>query len=383
MDTKDCLQRLREVAKLRPGYPDVWNDLGLALADVGEYVEALGAFDRAIEEHSEYYAAASVSRCFVLGELDRVEEGFREFRRLCIPGADDFNIVFPLGVYCMRHGWKETGLSQLMRAESLRPNVPFVLAHVAAVMLDAGIDTVADERLERAQGIMQSLPIDTEIPALARGSSTLEPYSRWENPHAIQLHIVRANVLQGRGDLEGAQAELWSGNSRYAGNTELLIAMGKVLSAQGKPADATRWFSAAIFIDEHRYDGYLELSFNHAERGNLPEALELLRMAVSLRPLFPDFRYALGTLLMDLGDIDEAILELGRAVLLNPHYGHASLHLAAGHLEKSDPHEALRVLAASPCSDWPEAKALMAEAGRCLDGLGSHRAKEELSLDQA
>ena len=82
----------------------------------------------------------------------------------------------------------------------------------------------------------------------------------------------------------------------------------------------------------------------------------------TLRPLFPDYRYHLGTLLADMGDLDGAITELQRALMLNPDYGHAALHLARAYIDRDQIAEALAVLEDSPCSDWPEAKFLPTQA---------------------
>jgi predicted Zn-dependent protease len=55
-------------------------------------------------------------------------------------------------------------------------------------------------------------------------------------------------------------------------------------------------------------------------------------------------------------------VELKKALLLEPSYGHVSLHLAIAHLESGNTEEAVAVLESSTCRDWPEALVVAAEA---------------------
>ena len=110
------------------------------------------------------------------------------------------------------------------------------------------------------------------------------------------------------------------------------------------------------------HQAYFELAFLHAGKQDLQSAIGSLQTAVKLQPLFPDYRYYLGTLLMDTGKIDESIEEFKRSLTLNPEYGHSALHLASALLEKGDPEGVLGVLKHSPCVDsWPEALVLAAK----------------------
>ena len=142
----------------------------------------------------------------------------------------------------------------------------------------------------------------------------------------------------------------------------MMIHMGRVLVAREKRSEATDWFVGAIYVDELCHRGYAELSFLHAENAELQHATELLRQAVTLRPLFPDYRYYLGTLLMDMQHVDQAITELQRVLTINPEYGHAALHLAAAHIDRDSIDKALDLLAGGSWANWPEALVLAAEA---------------------
>ena len=223
----------------------------------------------------------------------------------------------------MRHGWKESGLDVLLRAERMKGSVPYVLGHTAAALLEQGDEPAARDRVRETENFLGDLKVELRV-----GPDELQLYSRWENPLFAKRHILLADVLAVSGDTRGAEAELRLGNSRYPGHNELMVDIGRFFLATGRTDDALHWLSGAIGIDPHSPGAHFELSFVHAENGEFESALEDLRAAVSLRPVFPDYRYFLGTLLRHMEQTDATIDELQRALTLNPTYDLAAIQLA-------------------------------------------------------
>ena len=82
--TSTCIERLEELVASRPNHPDVWNDLGLLRSHAGRREDALDALDRALQLNPSF-DEARITRCFVLGDLGQVAEGFQELRDLRFP----------------------------------------------------------------------------------------------------------------------------------------------------------------------------------------------------------------------------------------------------------------------------------------------------------
>lgn len=397
MKIEDIVRSLQEGAAAFPGRADRWFHLAVALSVLGRREEALTALERALAINV-HYAEAAVLRCFLLGEEGRTPEAFREFRILFARSPEDFGVVFPLGVFCMRHGWTRSGLSLLLRAEALRPRLPYVLVHSAAALLDAEDGAGAAERVRRASEILSGLrvPLGTpmDAPVGARSDDTLATSlvappadggggardadggvdslvascRRWENPLLARLPILAGDYLRQKGDADGAESALRLGNAAHPGHTALLVALGSLLVARGRSDEAACWLRAAVQVDASCHEAWFELSFLLAEEGDLQGAHDALATAVSLRPLFPDYRYQYGILSRDLGRPRESIAELARVHLLNPRSGYCSLHLAEAHLEVGELDEALWVLQEASPRDLTEGLVLAARMHlRCGD----------------
>lgn len=68
-----------------------------------------------------------------------------------------------------------------------------------------------------------------------------------------------------------------------------------------------------------------EAAAEHDRHGDLKEAIALLERAVALRPDWPDLRYDLARLLQGAEHREASLLQLGKALAINPHYAKAAL----------------------------------------------------------
>lgn len=258
MSNTACLKHLKELTELRPNYADIWNNFGIALLQTGVLDGALLAFDRALEINPQFVEVI-ISRCFLLGKLGKEDEGFRNFRHLHVRSPGHFNTVLALGIFCMRHGWKDTGLSQLICAEKMRPRSPFVLAHTAAAFLENGNAAASDERVQKANEILNDLPTSDLNSEGSLSLLNMQYFQNWENPNAVRWHTLQADFYSSAGDVDKAEEELRLANTKYAGNASLMVEMGRIMLATEKLEEALKWISGAIMVDAecHQPSGLL------------------------------------------------------------------------------------------------------------------------------
>jgi tetratricopeptide (TPR) repeat protein len=382
MNPDDCLRQLEDLARRNPSYPDAWYNLGIFLSHLGRSPQAIEAIDKALEIHPDF-AEALIARSFLLGETGRVSEALRGFRRLLARAPEDFFATYALGVFSLRHGWRSTGTAQLLRAEELRPRLPHVLFAAARALSEAGRGAEAGERRERGRRILLGLGID---PGEAWGEATegRSAGEAWGNPCLSAVPVMAARIACTAGDGCRAVEELTEAvTRRFPGDSRLLVALGRTLRALERHPEAERWLLAAADLDRDCPEAHIELGFVRIEEDDLEGALTAFGSAVKLRPLFPDYRYHLGTLLAGMERIDEAIEELRYALLLNPSYGHASVQLASALLARNRPGEALQALEGSSVASWPEALLLAAEAEamRGKDDTARDLLEKALALD--
>lgn len=375
---EDCARHLREAARRHPRYPDIWYRLGIVLNHLQRLSAALEAFDTALDIHPQYFEAG-VSRSFLLAETGRVPEGFRVLRAIHVRSPDDFETVYALGTFCMRNGWKDAGIAQLRRAQSMRPCLPLAMASLANALREAEESAPAERLERRVDELLEKLPT---AGTGNEGSDALVPGpgGAWENPYLTRIHSIVADYLRECGDGEGAERELRAANMRRPGHAALMVDLGRTLLARDGLEEALEWFTGAATVDEGCHQAFFEMSFAHARGDDLERAVEALRTAVALRPLFPDYRYHLGTLLEDLGHADEAIEELERVFVLSPSYSLNVIHLANAYIDCGDVERAIGLLEASSCRTWPEALILAARAHRMAGRPDEARRLAEAAL---
>ncbi len=357
-------RQVRDAARFDSQYPDAWYHLGLTFSALERYDDALMAFTKANDLNPRYLDPA-ISRCFTLAEAGKTASSINEFRRLRVSNLDDFNVIFPLGVFCMRHGWTSSGIAQLVRAQRIRPNAPYVLAHVAAAMDQAGEVNAVKARLEQIAALHDKLACELEVDREFFAAVDLQACKTWSNPFAVKRSILDANALSNQGDVKAAESVLLDANARTVGHTQLMNHMGRFLQTQSRWDEAVRWHQAAITVDGLCSEAYVELGFIHADHDRFDEAKRCLHQAVVLRPLYPDYRYYLALLLVDGAEREQAVTELRRVVELNPGYNAPTLHLASLLLSSGSFEDALRVLERCANPEWPEVQELVEEVRRC------------------
>lgn len=356
----EWIANLETMTRSRPGHADLWCALGIALHAAGRLDEADAALGKAIQINRGY-AEAVVARAFVLGELGRPREGYAALRPVFAAAPNDFHRVFALGVFAMRFGWRDTGVAQLRRACEMLPHAPFPQLFLAAAHADAGDGAAAARARRAAVERAGELRERTGVTGDASSFADAAFHRSWPSPSLLRAHVRHAEfLLQSRRAAE-AMHELDVAASRWPGDPMLLVETGRQRHLLDDGDDAARWFLAAIAVDEGSHRAWLELSFVHAERGDMSKAADGLRRAVELRPTFPDYRYQFGTLLLDVGRAAEAATQLEQALIFSPSHGHGALGLARAYALLGRDEDALDVLGQGAWREWPESLVLAAE----------------------
>ncbi len=88
---QDAIRELLEAVRINPDFPDLHNQLGLALCMNGEREEAAEEFRRALELNPNY-VEARLNLAIVYNELGRYEEALREFNVERFHGYENDNL---------------------------------------------------------------------------------------------------------------------------------------------------------------------------------------------------------------------------------------------------------------------------------------------------
>lgn len=151
---------LEELIQGGHAYADVHHLLGLCHSFLGHHVDALRAFDRAIQLNDRYLEA-HLHRGIVLSELGRTEEAEMSFRRAASEGQATIagyprhvaarlaNLHATLGEAYAEAGDLSEAITQFRRAVELGPTFHDLRYRLSRLLLEAGSALEAREHLER------------------------------------------------------------------------------------------------------------------------------------------------------------------------------------------------------------------------------------------
>ena len=152
---------LREVVRRQPRFADVHHLLGVCLALIGRPLEALEAFDRAIDINPRYVEAL-INRAITLYELGRYDDARHSFEFASEADLEEGVGRFPsvlatrlaqghaeLAALYQQAGELNEAVAQLRRAVELRPRFADIRNRLARTLIDSGDPDAAIRELEQ------------------------------------------------------------------------------------------------------------------------------------------------------------------------------------------------------------------------------------------
>ena len=281
--------------------PEKWHyDRGLAWLRVGEWDEAVTAFDRALA-FQPGYSSAYTNRGVALQRAGRLG-----------PAAESYR-----------------------RALQLDPGSRPALKNLADLHLEKGETEEAFALYRRA---LELGPEYTSIAVdLARG---LAREGRGEEAAAVYREIIRArpddhsarlglgNLLLEEGDPAGARAEYRAALEINPHSVPARYNLANLLVEAGRIEEGIAAYREVLRRDPGHRDSHNNLGVQLAARGELDQALTHFEAAVAADPSDPAGYYNRGVALIKLGRPGEAVGDLERSLELSPGYEPALRALA-------------------------------------------------------
>ena len=142
-------------------------------------------------------------------------------------------------------------------------------------------------------------------------------------PRFALAHAELGQLLARQGHPEKALPELQSAMSLRPDLAGVHIKLGSVLGALGRNDEAAVVFSEGIRLQPENADAHYNFGITLAQQGKLQDAAREFRATVNLRPGDVEARFNLGIALARLGQTDAAIAELSEAVRIKPDFTEA------------------------------------------------------------
>jgi tetratricopeptide (TPR) repeat protein len=279
-------------------------NLGIALADKGDHLEARRHLEQAIRIHPGS-AEAHGALAEVLarqGHRDETLERFRAALRLD-PGLSRVHNGF--GRALLEGGEVEEAALHFREAVRLDPAYAEAHSNLGVALLRAGSFAEAVEHLREAAAL---------------------------DPTSAEAHNNWGVALMNRGDLDEAvhhfERAAALGSADADGNWALaLVRKGVALSEAGRFEEAAELLRRALVLDPTSAEAHNALGIALGNLGRLEEASVHFRRAVELRPDYAQAHNNWGLALAQEGRIADAVARFRVAVDLDPGYADAHNNL--------------------------------------------------------
>ncbi len=285
---REAEPEFRRVIELDPENAQAYNLLGLVYDQLGDHEKADASFQEAIRLAPAFTGSYNNLGISYLRQ-NRTAEAQGAFLKVLELDPRDATAHYNLGLLYMKEGDFQKSVDHLEQARSLKPGDPAILFNLAKGHFQMG-------SYSNALAILQDLdrlPASSRLPEVQNLLGTVLTRSGQLDPAIV--HLQKAADLDPAGsDPHYKLALAW----QKKGNLdEALEEIRKAISLQA-PAIAEQ---------------YLALGMIHRQRGENEEAIRALRKTFALAPEAESTRFALAVLLRDAGHYQEAAREFERA----------------------------------------------------------------------
>jgi len=310
--------------RLKPNYVDVYNNLGLALAGLGQKTEAIKYYQQALRLKPDFTDAHN-NLGVALADLGKTEEAIEHYDqvlRLKPECADAHN---NLGIALAKLGKTAEAIQHYQQALSLKPEDAEARNNLGNALVAIG---KVDEAMEHFYQVLRVKPHDANAhanlgAASVRAGKIEEAIQQYHEalrlkPDHAEAHNNLGYVLAGLGKMDEAIAHFNQALQRKPDYGEAHYNLGIALANLGKISQAIQQYHEALRLKPDYADAHNNLANLLAQSGKNDEAIEHFHQALRLKPNYGPIHYNLGIVLAAVGKTDEAIRHFNQMVQLMP-----------------------------------------------------------------
>ncbi|PYY24593.1 MAG: hypothetical protein DMG62_03285 [Acidobacteria bacterium] len=282
----DAIQNLHELQVAQPAVKGVNHELGIAYFRKGEFVQAVNAFAKAMEEDPEDREAAQL-RGLSLFQLGRPAEAIpylKQVQSWIGPANVDANYVLGL-CYMHTQNYEEARRSFAQMYGVAQDSAPAHL-FLARMLLRQGYDPIAEQNAQQAAAMDAKLPLVHYLLG--------------------EFYLYKSNVQKAIDEFELEQKL----NPAYAGTYDRL---GDSYSRLGRYDDAERALQRAILLDATATGPYILMGKVLIKKKDFASATTYLQKALRMDPSNYMSHHLMGEAYRGLGRTADAEQELKKS----------------------------------------------------------------------
>ena len=313
-DAAVAVRKYQELIQLRPDMIAARANLGLALASLGRFDEAIAQFSAALAKApGDYELRANLAMAFYQkGDLPKAAD---EFSSLHAEERDNIQITVLLGTCDMRMGQASRAISILTPAVQAHPDNLDLQWALGWELIRSGRTQEGFDRAERvakqkddAEAYARIADAERKVLAFDRARRSVDAAIRL-SPQLPGLYTLSGLIMDDAGDHGGAAAAFEKALEANPNDFQAHLHLGAVLYSQRTLDTARAHLERALEIDPSSSLALYELALVKRAEGQVEAAVEDLEKAVRETPEWVEPHVELAALYYRLHRLEDGARE--------------------------------------------------------------------------
>ncbi len=336
-EAEKAVAAYEEVVRLKTDDPRAWNNLGVALDDLGRFKDAVAAYDKAIAIKPDYASAMNNKGVSLekMGEEDAAGDMFTAAIKHDPGYAAAHN---NLGAWLYESGDRKSAAREWAEAARLDPSYVSPIVNSSVLDFEGDRATVAENRLkllvEQGRATAEAY-FNLGIFAFKRGD--YEEATKWlekaQDMRPDDVHTMNnlGVVYCCRGNYRRAEAVLRQATDKKPDWAKAWDNLGLTLYRMERPKDSREAFQTEVALTPRSSIAHYNLGCAYAAEGDTQAAVKSFEEAIACSPENVDAIHNLAVLLSGMKDRDPAreLALYQRAIAVDPTFAPAHLSLGA------------------------------------------------------
>jgi tetratricopeptide (TPR) repeat protein len=325
---EQALKSFNRALAIDPGHRDALRWVAMLYTSQGQLDDAVHAYERLVKDNpDDHFVLSTLADLYVM--QNQLPRAIELYEQLAASQGSSHQLHFNLGVLHGRMGNLDESIRQLSRAIELSPNT--IESRVAL-----GLTLELAKRPAQAEAhYLEAIKIDPLNPRLYYHAARVA-VSLKQTETAIRHYQTVLDLTPDDLDAMMALVRLWLSKQQYAAaqeflakqlseldnQPELYLMLGLVYREADQPQEALRAFERAITLDNDSAQSHFYRGAQLERLGLKHEARRALRRAINLDPNYADALNYLGYMdIEDGANLQEARALIERALAIDPENG--------------------------------------------------------------
>ena len=344
---KDSETLLRHAIAVTEGDYATENNLGIALADKGQWDEAMAHYQRALQIAPEY-AEGQNNLGRALLQKGQIDEAIPHLESALRSNPSHAGAQNNLGVALAQKGRVDEAITHFQEALRLKPGFADAEYDLGTALLQRG---QVDGSILHFQEALKYQPGYTDAHhnlgnALIQKGRVDDAIAQFQRaleirPNSPETHNSLGRVLLRSGQVDGSILHFEKALEGRPDYAEAHSSLGLALLQKGRVEEAVTHLQKALEVRPRDAEAQGNLGAALLRKGQVDEAIIHFQMALEIRPGYAEAQHNLGTALLRKGEVEQSVAHFQKALELRPNFGEAAYSLSNALLQRGQVREAV------------------------------------------